>query len=93
LYRIAFILIAALAVAAGLLIGTLNSEVAALDLLWVQLEWPLGLIVLGAVTAGLLLGLVLAWFFSILPLRARLRRAGRKDGGFEAAGSLKRIDD
>jgi putative membrane protein len=93
LYRIAFILIIALAVAAGLLIGTLNSEVAALDLLWVQLEWPLGLIVLGAVTAGLLLGLLLAWLFSILPLRARLRKAGRKDGGFEATGSLKRIDD
>jgi uncharacterized integral membrane protein len=93
LYRIAFILITALAVAMGLLVGTLNSEVTSLDLLWVQLEWPLGLILLCAAAAGLLLGLVLAWLFSILPLRAQLRKAARRDGGFDSAGSLKRIDD
>jgi len=93
LYRIAFILITALAVAMGLLVGTLNSEVTFLDLLWVQLEWPLGLILLCAAAAGLLLGLVLAWLFSILPLRAQLRKAARRSGGFESAGSLKRIDD
>jgi len=93
LYRIAFILITAVAVATGLLVGTLNSEVASLDLLWVQLEWPLGLILVCAAGAGLLLGLLLAWLFSTLPLRARLRKATRRDGGLETAGSLKRIDD
>lgn len=92
MYRIAFIFIAALAVAAGLLIGTLNSEVTSLDLLWIQLEWPLGLIVLCAAAAGLLLGLLLAWFFSILPLRARLRKTVRKEGGLSTAGSLKHTD-
>jgi uncharacterized integral membrane protein len=93
LYRVAFILITALAVVAGLLIGTLNSEVASLDLIWIQLEWPLGLILLCAAAAGLVLGVVLAWLFSILPLRARLRKALRKDNGFGAAGTLKAVDD
>ena len=79
LYRIAFIVVTTLAVALGLLVGTLNSGVASLDLLWIQLDWPLGLIVLGAAVAGLLLGLLLAWFFSILPLRARLRKAARRE--------------
>jgi len=79
LYRIAFIIVTTLAIALGLLIGTLNSDVTSLDLLWFQLAWPLGLIVLGATVAGLLLGLLLAWFFSILPLRARLRKAARRE--------------
>ena len=93
MYRIAFIFITALAIGMGLLVGTLNSEVVSLDLLWVQLEWPLGLILLCAAATGLLLGLLLAWLFSVLPLRAKLRKAARRDGGFESAGSLKRIDD
>jgi uncharacterized integral membrane protein len=93
LYRIAFILITVLAVALGLLIGTLNSSSVVLDLLWIQLEWPLGLVVLTACAAGLLLGLLMAWFFSILPLRARLRKAARRGDGFGATGSLKTIDD
>jgi uncharacterized integral membrane protein len=93
LYRIAFILITVLAVALGLLIGTLNSSSVAVDLLWIQLEWPLGLVVLAAGAAGLLLGLLMAWFFSILPLRARLRKAARKDDGFGATGLPKHIDD
>ena len=93
MYRIAFIVITVLAVAAGLLIGTLNSEVASLDLLWIRLEWPLGLILLCAAAVGLMLGVLLAWLFSILPLRARLRKALRKDNGFGATGTLKAIDD
>jgi len=79
LYRIAFILITALAVAMGLLVGTLNSEVVSVDLLWTQLEWPLGLVVLCGAAAGLLLGLLLAWLFSILPLKAQLRRQRGRD--------------
>lgn len=93
MYRIAFILITVLAVALGLLIGTLNSSSVALDLLWIQFEWPLGLVVLAAGAAGLLLGLLMAWLFSVLPLRARLRKAARGGGGFGATGSLKNIDD
>ena len=93
MYRIAFTVVALLAVALGLLIGTLNSELTALDLLWIRLEWPLGLIVLGAADSGLLLGLALAWFFSVLPLRNQLRKAARNGSGLDSSGSLKRIHD
>lgn len=74
MFRIAFWLVALLAVAIGLVVGTLNSEPVAVDLLWVQLQWPLGLALLSALFGGVLLGLLLAWLFSVLPLRARLRR-------------------
>jgi uncharacterized membrane protein YciS (DUF1049 family) len=88
LYRIGFILIAVLAVALGLLVGTLNADPVHVDLLWVQLEWSLGLLMLAVFASGLILGLLLAWFFSILPLRARLRRALASGSG-AAAGALK----
>jgi len=74
LYRIIFITVITLAVAMGLLVGALNSDMATVDLLWVQLEWPLGLLVLSALSAGLFLGLAWAWFFTILPLRVQLRK-------------------
>ena len=61
--------------ALGLLVGTLNSELVAVDLLWLQLDWPLGLVILSAAALGLLLGLVLTWLFSVMALRARLRKA------------------
>ena len=93
MYRIAFIVITVAAVALGLLIGTLNSGSVVLDLLWLQLQWPLGLVVLAAMAAGLLLGLLVAWFFSVLPLRARLRKTGRNGGGSNSTGSLTSIDD
>jgi uncharacterized integral membrane protein len=74
-YRILFIVVMLLALALGLLVGTLNSELVAVDLLWLQLDWPLGLVILSAAALGLLFGLVLTWLFSVMPLRARLRRA------------------
>jgi uncharacterized integral membrane protein len=74
LYRIIFIIVITLAVAMGLLVGTLNSDMVNVDLLWVHLEWPLGLLILSALSMGLFLGLGLAWFFTILPLRIRLRK-------------------
>ena len=74
LYRIIFIIVITLAVAMGLLVGALNSDMARVDLLWAQLEWPLGLLILSALSAGLFLGLGLAWFFTILPLRVKLRK-------------------
>jgi putative membrane protein len=93
LYRIAFILVTVLAIALGLVIGTLNPESVSLDLLWVQLEWPLGLVLLAAGALGLLVGLLLAWFFSILPLRARLRKTGGKTAGAGSQGALKNVHD
>ena len=72
-----FILLAVLAAAAGLLLGTLNSEPVVLDLLWVQLQWPLGLVVVIMLAAGLLLGVLMTWLTAVLPLRlARRRSAG-----------------
>ena len=79
MYRIGFIIVAVLAIALGLLIGTLNSDTVSVDLLWFQLNWPLGLLILCMFVTGLLAGLLLAWFFSILPLRARLRKLRSKD--------------
>jgi len=93
LYRLAFILVTLLAVAVGLLVGTLNSEIVTLDLLWVRLEWPLGLIVLAAAAMGLLTGLLLSWLFSILPLRARLRKVRREEARLPTTGSLQHVDD
>ena len=75
MYRILFIVVMLLALALGLLVGTLNSDLVSVDLLWLQLDWPLGLVILSAAALGLLLGLVLTWLFSVMPLRARLRRA------------------
>jgi uncharacterized integral membrane protein len=71
--------VVALAVALGLLMGTLNHEMTSVDLLWVQLDWPLGLMLLAALTVGLLMGLLLAWLFRILPLRMQLRKTRRID--------------
>jgi uncharacterized integral membrane protein len=79
MYRVIFIIIAVLAIALGLLIGTLNSDSVSLDLLWIQLQWPLGLLMLGVFVSGLLFGLLLAWVFGIMPLRVRLRRSGGKE--------------
>ena len=92
MYRVLFIVVVILAVALGLLVGTLNSAVVNVDLLWVQLEWPLGLVILSAAAVGLFLGLILAWLFSILPLRARLRRQ-RAQQSASPGSSLKNTDD
>jgi len=75
LYRIGFIIVAVLAIALGLLLGTLNSDTVSVDLLWVQLQWPLGLLILCVFVVGLLGGILLAWFFGMMPLRARLRKS------------------
>lgn len=79
MYRIVFIIIAVLAIALGLVIGTLNSDTVSVDLLWFQLQWPLGLLLLCVFACGLILGLLLAWFFKIVPLRARLRKSISKE--------------
>lgn len=91
MYRFLFIVVVVLAIALGLLVGTLNSDSVSVDLLWVQLNWPLGLLLLCAASAGLFLGLLLAWLFSILPLRSRLRRALGNTAGddYAAGGGLK----
>ena len=79
MYRIGFIIVAVLAIALGLLIGTLNSDTVGVDLLWVQLQWPLGLLILCVFAVGLLIGLLLIWLVSVVPLRARLRKSRSKE--------------
>ena len=92
MYRLLFIIVTVLAVALGLLVGTLNADLARVDLLWVQLDWPLGLLLLSAAAVGLFLGFLLTWIFSVLPLRARLRKPRGQDP-FAAADPLKNGDD
>lgn len=84
MYRLAFIIVAILAVVLGLLIGTLNPRVVPIDLLWVQFRWPLGLSLICALAAGIVLGILLCWLFSVLPLRVQLRRKRRDDRGTES---------
>ena len=79
MYRIGFIIVAVLAIALGLLLGTLNSDTVSVDLLWLQLQWPLGLLILCVLVVGLLAGLLLAWFFGMMPLKARLRKTRNKE--------------
>ncbi|NNE04583.1 MAG: LapA family protein [Xanthomonadales bacterium] len=73
--RLVFGLIALLAIITGLLVGTLNSDPVTLDLLWVNLDWPLGLLVLLFFSSGLALGLALMFVIRVLPLRLKLRKA------------------
>jgi len=73
--RVIFGLLAVAAVVLGLVVGAFNADRAVLDLLWVKLEWPLGLLVLCAFALGLLLGMALLYLSMVLPLRLRLRRS------------------
>ena len=73
--KIGFILVAIAAIVVGLLVGTLNSGPVQLDLLWVQLELPLGLSILLGFSLGLLAGLSIVYLGRVLPLRLALRKA------------------
>jgi uncharacterized integral membrane protein len=96
LNRIIFIIVITLAIAMGLLMGTLNSDRVSVDLLWIQFEWPLGLLVLSVLFAGLFLGLGLLWFFTILPLRVQLRKLRNEkqslSAGPDSSGMPKNIN-
>ena len=73
--RLIFGLVSLAAIAVGLLVGALNSDQVRLDLLWVRLDWPLGLLLLLSLAVGLLLGIVMIYFSRVLPLRLKLRKA------------------
>jgi putative membrane protein len=73
--RIGFILVAIAAIVVGLLVGTLNSDLVQLDLLWVQFELPLGLVILLGFSLGVLTGLSMLYLARVLPLRLQLRKA------------------
>jgi putative membrane protein len=73
--KLGFILMAVLAIVVGLLVGTLNSNPVNLDLLWVQLELPLGLAILLGFSLGVISGLSVIYLARVLPLRLQLRKA------------------
>lgn len=75
LRKVGFFLVAFAAIALGLMVGTLNSAIVDLDLLWVQLELPLGLAVLLGLALGVLAGSSMTWLGRVLPLRLALRKA------------------
>lgn len=79
--RILFLLLALLFLAAGIVFGALNPAPVTVDFYWLQAPVSLGFALLaaallGAVLAGLVLLTSVIW-----PLRARLRRARRKQAG------------
>ena len=73
--KIGFFLVAVIAIVIGLLVGTLNADPVQLDLLWVQLQLPLGLAILLGFSLGIILGLGMIYFASVLPLKLQLRKA------------------
>lgn len=74
IHRIGFILLALAAIAFGLVVGTLNSDPVAVDLLWQQIEWPLGLVIIVSLVLGFAIGMLLVWLTTVVPLRLKLRR-------------------
>lgn len=82
--KLGFILVAILAVVVGLLVGTLNSAPVQLNLLWVQLELPLGLTILLGFSVGLIMGIGTVYFARVLPLRLQLRKARNSSNKLES---------
>ena len=73
--KIGFVLVAVMAIVVGLLVGTLNSGLVQLDLLWIQFELPLGLAILLGFSIGLVTGLGMIYLARVVPLRLQLRKA------------------
>jgi len=90
--RIGFGLVALLAIVLGLLVGTFNSDKVHLDLLWLQLDWPLGLLILISFATGLLFGLCLVFLSHVLPLRLKIRKL-QADAARAASRDLAAADD
>ncbi len=87
MYRIGFLIITALAILFGLLVGSLNSDNVTVDLLWMQLHWPLGLLLLCFMALGFLIGQLLSWIASVIPLKVQLRKLRGAEGQSPAPDS------
>ncbi len=72
--KLIFIVLALLAVATGLVLGTLNADPVTVDLLWFQLNWPLGLVLVSTLALGILVGMAGTWLIQVWPARLALRR-------------------
>jgi uncharacterized membrane protein YciS (DUF1049 family) len=77
-----------LAITLGVVIGTLNPLLVTVDLLWFQVDWPLGLVLICILILGVLLGLALCWLFTVWPLKLRLRKADKLAASGSQAHSL-----
>ena len=73
--KLIFIVLALLAVATGLVLGTLNADPVLVDLLWFQLNWPLGLVLVTTLALGILIGMAGTWVIQVWPTRLALRQA------------------
>ena len=81
------LILALLAIVAGLGVGGLNVQPVTLHLLVADLDATLGVLVVGALALGILLGAAAVYLGRVLPLRFRLRRARRTAGaGRDEAG-------
>jgi uncharacterized integral membrane protein len=86
LRRIGFSLLALVAIALGLVVGTFNAQKVSLDLLWIQVNWPLGLILLCAFATGLGIGLLVLSLAQVIPLKLKLRKLTAASGQTVASG-------
>lgn len=71
------LLLLLIALCVGGLLGILNQSPTAIDLLFVQVQLPLGLALSLALVLGLFLGALGLWLFRVLPLRRQLWRLRR----------------
>ncbi len=84
--RVFAIIILCVFVAFGVLVGALNAQWVDYDLAFVQLRWPKGAALLGALLIGWLLGGLTAWLGTSVAARRRQRRQQRVEGKQAAAG-------
>lgn len=87
MYRIGFIILALAAIALGLVVGTLNSEAVNVDLLWIQIQWPLGLVMLLALVVGFAVGIAMTWLTTVLPARMKLKKLKGNPGRLPSGGN------
>ena len=73
--RLIRILIAVVFVVLGILIGSLNEQRVRLDLGWIVVPGSLGVLVLGALSIGVIVGGLMVALSTVLPLHRRLKHS------------------
>jgi uncharacterized integral membrane protein len=74
MYRLGFIILAIAAIAFGLIVGTLNSDPVKVDLLWIGIDWPLGLVMVITLVLGFGVGTLFTWLTAVLPIKLKVRK-------------------
>ncbi len=75
MFRLSLYILAILAIGTGLILGTLNADSVAVDLLWWQFVAPLGGTLVLTFVFGTFIGIFAIYVLRIMPLRMALRRA------------------